>query len=102
MFREKCMFNCLKLYLYWLDILYNDNYILQVYIITFDTPNVECSFHDIEQFLPDQHKKEKKSRKQIIANIEELPYLLRFQLKYIGMKITTQQSKCHYFHDLTQ
>ena len=30
------------------------------YIITFDTPNMDCSFHDIEQFLPDQHKKEKK------------------------------------------
>ena len=88
-----------------MDILCNNNYILQVYIITFDTANVECGFHDIEHFLPDQHKKEKKKVekwKQIIANIEELPYLLRFQLKYIGMKITTQHSKCYYFHELTQ
>ena len=47
-------------------------------------------------------KKKKKSRKQIIANIEEFPYLLGFQLKYIGMKITTQHSKRYYFHHLTQ
>ena len=86
MFREKYISNCLKLSLYWLDILYNNNYTL----------------HDIEQFLPDEHKNEKKSRKQIIANIEEFPYLLRFQLKYIGMKITTQHSKRYYFHHLTQ
>ena len=56
----------------------------------------------LNNFYLNSTKKKKKSRKQIIANIEELPYLLRFQLKYIDMKITTQDSKRYYFHHLTQ
>lgn len=89
-----------------MDILYNNNYILQVYIITFDAANVECGFHDIEHFLPDQHKKEKKKVEKWKANYSkyrgaslftEIPINI-----HIGMKITTQHSKCYYFHELTQ
>ena len=71
-----------------MDILCNNNYILQVYIITFDTANVECGFHDIEHFLPDQHKKEKKCRK-VEANYS----------KYRGASLFTEIPIKIYWHE---
>lgn len=72
-----------------MDILYNNNYILQVYIITFDTANVECGFHDIEHFLPDQHKKEKKKVEKWKANYS----------KYRGASLFTEIPIKIYWHE---
>ena len=72
-----------------MDILYNNNYILQVYIITFDAANVECGFHDIEHFLPDQHKKEKKKVEKWKANYS----------KYRGASLFTEIPIKIYWHE---
>lgn len=89
MFREKYIFNCLKLSLYWLDILYNNNYILQVYIITFDTANVECGFHDIEHFFTWSAQKRKKKVETWKANYS----------KYRGASLFTEIPNKIYWHE---